>query len=217
MKKIILLLLLTFISLVGCNTKNESRAIYKRMSETRDRLLESLSSESHKISLEDKLNGYFDDIFDGNEILRSKRINEYFDMYLYFYGRTRGAIIEKCGTNYNNFKIIESEIDEYIINKYNQKEEMIYPDMIFTFYIDDDGDSNLLAYRVWKLGEKNYGNIFIGCDLDVIIKQLGKPNSFYSDNYGYIYKISYSIPDYFQIIFFLDINYKLKKFLCMKL
>jgi hypothetical protein len=213
-KLALFLLFVTLIILVSCSKKSESLdnniiilegSALEEARERQKEIFERSSSESYKISLKDKIDGYSEEVFDGHEIFLSKRIDEYFDMYFYFYGKTREEIIEKCGSNY---EVEELKISGYDY-KYDRKEKMVYPSMYFTIYRDDDGESRLLSYEVWQHGEENYGNIIIGCDLDVIIKQLGKPNSFSLERYKDEYYISYSVAGYFHMDFWLDINYKL--------
>jgi hypothetical protein len=229
-KQVLFLLFVTFIAFIGCTKKNESRdsIILEEIIESVDSVIleESDKSSEEKISikeltdplftrkLKDKIDGYSKEVFDGHEIFRTKRINEYYDMYFYFYGKTKEAIIEKCGTNY---EVEELEIISGYDYEYDRKEEFVYTDMYFVIYSDDDGKSRLLSYEVFQQGGEYYGDIIIGCDFDVIIKQLGKPNSFavwrYTDsrNYSDKYSIGYDVAGYFQIRFTFGTNYKLER------
>jgi hypothetical protein len=46
-----------------------------------------ITNESYTSKFRNKINEYSEEVFDGSEIFRSKRIDEYFDKYFYFYGK----------------------------------------------------------------------------------------------------------------------------------
>ncbi|MDR2942763.1 MAG: hypothetical protein LBV17_09260 [Treponema sp.] len=207
--RVFLFFIMVLIVLVACSNKEETikkdkksiNAIVGESSKNKEVINTIIKEPSPSpISLIDKLNLFSEKTFDGHEVFLSDKITEYENNYLYFYGKTEDEIVKRFGNQYE----IKDESDFYSTYGYKSVKKIIYPGMEFDILKSD----RVLKLVVWQAGLKYYGDIKIGCDLDVIIKQLGKPNRQREllDNY-----LWYDVAGNFQIVFEIDENFALKE------
>jgi hypothetical protein len=193
-------LVMAFAVVLSCNKseKNVSAPPEKSSFEEPGYSDETKLTET-RFNLTEKLNEYAEKEFARRGEFPRNEITAYKDNYLYFYGKTKEDIIEKYG---DGFEITGSDSRA----DYEPVETMEYPGLRFDVFVYSTG-SRVLAYEISRADENYYGDIAIGCDLGVIINQLGKPNQKSErDNI-----MHYDVAGNFQMYFYIDENYKLEK------
>jgi hypothetical protein len=92
--------------------------------------------------------------------------------YIYFYGKTKDEIINKLGNDY--IIVDHEEIPEEYGWGYTKREKIQYSGITFGILLSSE--TSIVDYFEINNEKIRYvGNIFVGCSIDDVINQLGKP------------------------------------------
>jgi len=185
-KYLFILCVFTFFSLFSCR-KNiiQNKPIEKDISATQNKIKEQKYNNEKIIEILKNI----ETEKNGDQILPYE--------YIYFYGKTKDEIINNLG---NNYIILDQEkIPEEYGWDYSKREKISYSGITFDILLNNE-TSIVDYFEINNEKVKYIGNIFVGCSIDDVINQLGKPTTvdivvndfiYFSQNIRIAFKITH--------------------------
>jgi bisphosphoglycerate-dependent phosphoglycerate mutase len=130
-----------------------------------------------------RINSFQGEEFDIKELWNKddnrESYNAMINNYKFMIGKTKEQMIEQFGSDYQvtETRTYEKDRDsheDYALG-YSLREKIEYSGFSFEVF-SNENESYIKQFTIRKENEPYFENIFIGCDFDNILHQLGKPN-----------------------------------------